>query len=90
MPRFALKTRVRTELRCSADTETSENVVGVLEGSDARFKNEYVVLSAHLDHIGQFGTGPDTIYNGAMDNASGVASLIEIVGTGVETPAKSK
>jgi Zn-dependent M28 family amino/carboxypeptidase len=56
----------------------SENVVGVLEGSDPRLRNEYVVLTAHLDHVGRFGTGEDTIYNGAMDNASGVASLIDL------------
>jgi Zn-dependent M28 family amino/carboxypeptidase len=78
LPRFALKTRVKAHLGCSAETATSENVVAVLEGSDARLKNEYVVLTAHLDHIGEFGTGADTIYNGAMDNASGVASLIDL------------
>jgi Zn-dependent M28 family amino/carboxypeptidase len=52
-------------------------VVGVLPGGD--LNNEYVVISAHLDHLG---TGlpvrGDSIYNGAMDNASGVASLLEI------------
>jgi Zn-dependent M28 family amino/carboxypeptidase len=51
----------------------------VLPGSDPKLKDEYVVLSAHLDHLG---TGRpidgDNIYNGAMDNAAGAASLIEI------------
>ncbi|WP_426172867.1 M28 family metallopeptidase [Massilia sp. TWR1-2-2] len=63
--------RVLSEVR-------SSNVVGMIEGSDPRLKNEYVVFSAHLDHIGQVKekTG-DNIYNGAMDNASGVATLIE-------------
>ncbi len=57
----------------------SENVVGVLPGSDPDLKNEYVVVSAHLDHLG-FGepVNGDRIYNGAMDDASGDASLIEI------------
>ncbi len=57
----------------------SYNVVGKIEGSDARLKSEYVVHSAHLDHLG---VGPavngDSIYNGAHDNATGVASVLEI------------
>ncbi len=54
------------------------NVVGMLEGSDRKLKKEYVVISAHLDHLG-IGrpVDGDSIYNGAMDNASGVASVIE-------------
>ncbi|WP_266206052.1 M28 family peptidase [Pontibacter kalidii] len=60
------------------DIETY-NVVGKIEGSDPVLKNEYVVHSAHLDHVG---VGKpidgDSIYNGAHDNASGVASLLEI------------
>ncbi|WP_242916957.1 M28 family peptidase [Pontibacter liquoris] len=57
----------------------SYNVVGLIEGSDPQLKNEYVVHSAHLDHVG-IGTpvDGDSIYNGAHDNASGVASLLEI------------
>jgi Zn-dependent M28 family amino/carboxypeptidase len=57
----------------------SQNVVGVRPGSDASLKNEYVVVSAHLDHVG---VGEpidgDRIYNGALDDASGVASLLDI------------
>jgi hypothetical protein len=78
LPRFSLKANVRAQLRCMSAPEASENVVGVLEGSDPALRNEYVVLTAHLDHVGTFGTGQDTIYNGAMDNASGVASLIDL------------
>lgn len=57
----------------------SYNVVGLIPGSDNVLKNEYVVHSAHLDHvgIGRVVNG-DSIYNGAHDNASGVASLLEI------------
>jgi Zn-dependent M28 family amino/carboxypeptidase len=57
----------------------SENVVGLLPGSDPELKKEYVVVSAHLDHLG-IGepVNGDRIYNGAMDDASGDASLIEI------------
>jgi hypothetical protein len=55
------------------------NIVAKLEGSDPALKNEYVVYTAHLDHIG-IGepVHGDTIYNGALDNASGCATLLEI------------
>ncbi len=57
----------------------SKNVVAKLPGSDAKFKNEYVIYCAHWDH---FGIGPevkgDKIYNGAVDNASGTAALLEM------------
>jgi Zn-dependent M28 family amino/carboxypeptidase len=60
----------------------SQNVAGILPGSDPRLRNEYVVLSAHLDHVG---TGEpingDRVYNGAMDNASGIATLLEAART---------
>ncbi|MFD2247856.1 M28 family peptidase [Pontibacter ruber] len=57
----------------------SYNVVGKITGSDPKLKDEYVVHSAHLDHVG-VGTpiNGDSIYNGAHDNASGVASVLEI------------
>ena len=57
----------------------SENVVGLLEGSDPKLKGEVVVLSAHLDHLGL--TPPvdgDSINNGALDNAAGVATTLEV------------
>jgi hypothetical protein len=55
------------------------NIVGKIEGSDKKLKEEYVVHSAHLDHlgVGQPVQG-DSIYNGAHDNASGMASLLQI------------
>jgi Peptidase family M28/PA domain len=60
----------------------SYNVVGILEGSDATLKSEYIILSAHFDHIGTSKKGSrdynaaDTIFNGARDNAFGVTSLL--------------
>ncbi len=56
----------------------SSNVIGLIPGSDPKLKDEVVVLSAHLDHIGtnEGGEG-DRINNGALDNAIGIASLIE-------------
>ncbi|MFA6087134.1 M28 family peptidase [Mucilaginibacter sp.] len=57
----------------------SYNVVGKVDGSDSKLKKEYVVHSAHLDHLGiGMPVQGDSIYNGAHDNASGVASVISI------------
>jgi hypothetical protein len=62
------------------DDGTAPNVAGILPGSDADLRDTYVVYSAHMDHLG---TGPpdasgDSIYNGADDDASGTAAVIEI------------
>jgi Peptidase family M28/PA domain len=69
----------------------SYNVVGLIPGSDDVLKNQYVVHSAHLDHvgIGRVVNG-DSIYNGAHDNASGVASLLEIARVYRSSGAKPK
>jgi Zn-dependent M28 family amino/carboxypeptidase len=58
----------------------SNNVVGKLEGSDPKMKDEYVIYMAHWDHlgIGSANEQGDKIYNGALDNASGCAGLIEL------------
>lgn len=57
----------------------SRNIIGLLEGSDPALKNEYIVVSAHLDHMGiSDPLNGDRIYNGAMDNAIGNAMLIEV------------
>jgi hypothetical protein len=63
-----------------SDTVEVPYVVGVLRGSDPRLRNEYIVVSAHLDHlgVGKPDERGDSIYNGADDNASGVAGLLEI------------
>ncbi|MBN3519235.1 M28 family peptidase [Algoriphagus lutimaris] len=67
----------------------SANVVGVLEGG--KLKNEYVIHTAHLDHIG-VGTpvNGDSIYNGAHDNASGISAMLEIARLYSELPTKPK
>ena len=69
----------------------SFNVVGKVTGSDARLKNEYVVHSAHLDHLG-IGrpVEGDSLYNGAHDNASGVASLLQIANIYSQIKVKPK
>lgn len=69
---------VPEELRASYVGRTTTNVVAVLRGSDAKASQQTVLLTAHLDHLG---VGPavngDTIYNGADDDASGVAAVLE-------------
>ncbi|MGF1579157.1 MAG: M28 family metallopeptidase [Gemmataceae bacterium] len=58
-----------------AKTFMGKNVGAVLPGSDPKFKDEWIVLSAHFDHLGKRG---DTLFPGADDNASGVAMLLEV------------
>ncbi|HEU4682648.1 MAG TPA: M28 family peptidase [Gemmatimonadales bacterium] len=70
------------ELRLSRkvlERAQAPNVVGILEGSDPILKREYLVYSAHIDHIGISPGQPDSINNGADDNASGAAGLLELV-----------
>ncbi len=58
---------------------TAPNVIGILTGSDPDLKNEYVVFSAHMDHVGVGRpVGGDSIYNGADDNASGTSAILMI------------
>jgi Zn-dependent M28 family amino/carboxypeptidase len=68
------------------------NVIGLLEGSDPTLRNEYVVYSAHWDHlgIGAPNKNGDTIYNGALDNASGVACVLAIADTLAKLPAAQR
>ena len=56
------------------------NVIGILDGSDPLLKEQFLVYSAHIDHIGISPGQPDSINNGADDNASGVAGLLELGG----------
>lgn len=76
---FPLKASASASLSSTYNDIMSYNVIGKIEGSDPKLKNEYVVHSAHLDHLG-IGTAieGDSIYNGAHDNASGVASVLSI------------
>jgi Zn-dependent M28 family amino/carboxypeptidase len=77
LPRFALPASIRATVAVDTQMLSSDNVVGILPGVDPVLKNEYVVVSAHLDHVGVGTMSGDAIYNGAMDNASGIATLIE-------------
>jgi hypothetical protein len=75
---FAMKASIAITTRSDLRRFESANVVGVVKGSDAKLRDEYVVLLAHLDHIGRGApVNGDGIYNGALDNASGVAVMLE-------------
>jgi hypothetical protein len=79
LPRFALPSRVAARIAVTRTELESQNVAGILRGTDPGRRNEFVVLSAHLDHLGVGeAIRGDAIYNGAMDNASGVAALLEV------------
>jgi Zn-dependent M28 family amino/carboxypeptidase len=76
---FDMRSSIRIKYSSSFNDIESYNVVGKISGGDKKLKDEYVVHTAHLDHVG-IGRPikGDSIYNGAHDNASGVASLLEI------------
>jgi hypothetical protein len=69
----------------------TNNVVGMLEGSDPNLRDTYIILSAHYDHLG---ISPpvqgDSIYNGVMDNAAGVAAVLEIARAFSQSPEKPR
>ena len=89
LPRFPLTASVKATIGYDASAVESQNVVGVLKGTDPVLSREHVVISAHLDHVG---VGKDiegdTIYNGAMDNASGIATLLDLA-TRIRTSKQS-
>jgi hypothetical protein len=72
------------------DSLTARNVIGVLRGSGEALRDTYLLISAHYDHVGTRSYGEDRIYNGANDNASGVAALIELAhALSAERPRRS-
>ncbi len=79
LPRFPLTVSLLSRAHVDKWELTSANVVAKLPGSDPKLKNEFVVLSAHIDHLG-IGEpiNGDRIYNGAMDNGSGCALLLDM------------
>lgn len=79
LPRFPLTVSIKATAKLDKQDVRSANLIAKLPGSDPALKNQYVVLSAHVDHIG-IGEpiNGDRIYNGAMDNASGSAVLLDV------------
>lgn len=92
MPKgFALTTSARIEATSKTSIVTSSEIVGMIPGSDPALKDEFVVLMAHLDHLGiKPGKTGDNIYNGALDNAAGVAVLLEVAHAFAEDKVKPK
>lgn len=84
--------KVKLNLKSEMQTFDSPNVVGMIEGSDRRLKSEYVIYSAHWDHlgIGEPDSNGDKIYNGAYDNASGVAAVLSIADVMAKMPKKER
>jgi len=82
----------KLNLKSEVKRVAAPNVVGVLEGSDPKLKNEYVVYSAHWDHLGVGAPDKngDTIYNGALDNASGVACVLAIADSLARLPVAQR
>ncbi len=76
-----LKVKFSTDLKCNVREQETANIYGVLPGSDPELSKEYVVFMAHHDHLGlaaERDEKGDNIYNGAIDNASGTASMLTI------------
>jgi Zn-dependent M28 family amino/carboxypeptidase len=91
LPRFALAAKVKAKTAVKRGSVESQNLAAIYPGTDPKLKDEYVVMSAHIDHLG-IGKpiNGDSIYNGAMDNASGVASILEVADHLKEANVKTK
>jgi len=89
LPHFPLTVSLAAKTKVNVTRIESANLVAKLPGSDPALKNEYVVLSAHLDHIG-IGEpiNGDRIYNGAMDNGSGSALVLDMAASFRKNPEK--
>jgi hypothetical protein len=75
-----LSTSVQFEIDVETTQQTTNNVIGILPGTDPALQNEWVILTAHYDHVGVYSVPPgeDGICNGADDNASGTAAILEV------------
>jgi Zn-dependent M28 family amino/carboxypeptidase len=74
-----LNAKANIEIKQQVRSFKSHNVIGKLEGSDPKLRDEYIIYTAHWDHLGRHPElQGDQIFNGAIDNASGVASVIEL------------
>jgi Zn-dependent M28 family amino/carboxypeptidase len=83
-----LNARVKGETRAAVRTLNEYNVAGIVPGTDPKLKDEVVIYSAHWDHMGKQGLDGDTIFNGAVDNASGSAALLAMAQEAARAPAK--
>jgi Zn-dependent M28 family amino/carboxypeptidase len=91
LPRFALGKSIKAAVTTEISHVVSPNVVAKLTGSDAKLQSQYVLISAHLDHLGVGAPiHGKTIYAGAMDDASGVATVLEVARQMTESQEKPK
>jgi hypothetical protein len=88
---FALKPMVKLDRTTTMSRITSPNVIGMLPGSDPKLAGEYVLLMGHLDHNGiDPSKEGDKIFNGAMDNASGIAAMLEAARALAASPTRPR
>jgi Zn-dependent M28 family amino/carboxypeptidase len=91
LPHFNLAVSLKALAAIRKIPLDSANIVAKLAGSDPALKNEYVVLSAHIDHVGVGeAVNGDKIYNGAMDDGSGTAAVLDIAASLKQHPEKLK
>jgi Zn-dependent M28 family amino/carboxypeptidase len=91
LPRFDLRASLSAKAATTEHELESANVAGKIEGSDPALKDQYVILSAHIDHIGIGApVNGDSIYNGAMDNGSGSALLLDLARSFHNSPVPLK
>ena len=83
-----LNAKLNGEMKAAVRLVEQFNVAGIVPGTDPKLKEELVIYSAHWDHLGKQGDGKDTIYNGAVDNASGSAGLLAMAQAAARAPAK--
>ena len=91
LPRFAIPGKLKVTTAVKHGDVVSQNIAAIYPGSDPKLKDEYVVMSAHIDHLGVGKPiNGDAIFNGAMDNAAGVAAMLDVAARLKETSAKTK
>ncbi|MFN2326696.1 MAG: M28 family peptidase [Gemmatimonadales bacterium] len=73
-----------------AERAMAPNTVGILDGSDPELRHEYIVFSAHMDHVGVGGTAADSIFNGADDDASGTVGIVALARAYAQPGARPK
>ncbi len=88
---FAIKPVIKLDRTTTMSRITSPNVIGILPGSDPKLAGEYVLLMGHLDHNGiDPAKEGDKIFNGAMDNASGIAAMLEAARALASAPTRPR
>lgn len=85
---LALNVKLSGEMKSVVRKVEQFNIAGMVPGTDPALKDEAVIYSGHWDHLGKQGDSGDTIYNGAVDNASGTAGLLAMAQEAVKKPAK--